>query len=54
MKKAWYSSKTVIGVLIAALGALSETWSGSTQITATVITAGLAYAGYGIRDALTD
>ena len=54
MEKNWYQSKSVQGIILAALGALWGIWAGESQVSGTIVTAGLAFAGYGIRDALTD
>ena len=54
MEKIWYESKTVQGILLALFGSLLGIWFGENTISATIIVTGLGYAGYGLRDSLTD
>jgi len=51
-EKKFYESKTVQGLLIAVAGSLLGIWLGDTEISATIITAGLGWAGYGAADKL--
>ena len=54
MEKIWYSSKTVQGIVLAAAGALWGIWAGEVEVSRTIVTAGVAWSGYGLRDALTE
>ena len=51
MKKYWYESKTVWGMLgFTAFGLLNQFWPSEAFVA--LITLSLGWAGYGIRDAL--
>jgi len=52
MEKSFLKSKTVQGILLAVVGALLGVWSGASEFSLTIVTAGLGWAGYGLRDAL--
>ena len=52
MKKNWYESKTVQGIVLALAGVLWGLWSGESDISKTVIFAGLGWAGIGFRAAM--
>ena len=52
MEKSWFQSKTIQGLVLAGLGGLWGVWVGDTAVSATVVTAGLTWAGVGIRFAL--
>lgn len=50
MDKKIYESKTIQGIVVAAIGALLLTFgTGSTEVAYTIVTAGLSYAGIGMR-----
>ena len=52
MEKAWFESKSIRGILLAVGGFLWGLWAGETEISKTVIFAGLGYAGIGFRSAM--
>ncbi len=52
MDKKFYASKTIQGVALAVIGYLWGLWTGETAISQTVVTAGLGWAGFGLRSAL--
>lgn len=52
MNKPWYESKTIQGIVLAALGGLWGLWAGESEISKTVILAGLAWTGIGARFAV--
>jgi len=52
MNKKWYESKTVQGIVLAVAGTLWGLWSNETEVSRTVIVAGLGWAGFGLRSAL--
>lgn len=52
MNKDLYKSKTVQGIAVTVLGTIYSIWLGDVQISGTIITLGLGWAGYGYRDAL--
>ena len=52
MNKEFYKSKSVQGIVLMVAGLLWGLWSGESQISQSVVLAGLGYAGYGFRDAM--
>ena len=48
-----YASKTIQGIVLAVAGILWGLWSGESQISQTVMWAGLGYAGIGYRAAMS-
>ena len=52
MEKYWFQSKTIQGIILAAVGALWGIWSGETEISGTIVVAGFSWAGYGARKAM--
>ena len=51
MEKSFFESKTVQGIILAAVGFLWGIWTGENTISQSVVVAGLGWAGYGFRDA---
>jgi len=52
MKKNWFESKTIQGIILAVVGGLWGLWAGDSEISKTIIFAGLGWAGIGLRTAL--
>ena len=52
MEKLFLASKSVQGVILAVIGFVWGIWAGETEISRTMIIAGLGWAGYGFRDAM--
>lgn len=52
MKKKFYESKTIQGIALAVLGAVWGLWVGESEISQSIIVAGLGWAGFGLRNAL--
>ena len=52
MKKKFYESKTIQGVVLAVAGYLWGVWTGETTISQSVVVAGLGWAGFGFRSAM--
>lgn len=50
-KKLW-ESKTIQGIVLAVIGGLWGLWAGNSDISQTLIIAGLGWAGIGLRTAL--
>lgn len=52
MNKSYYKSKTVQGLFLALLGTLFGIWTGESELSASLVAVGLAYAGIGARAAI--
>ena len=52
MNKKFYESKTIQGVILAVLGGIWGIWTGNSELSQTIVIAGLGWAGIGLRVAL--